>query len=122
MKKSFDVIVGHLVQMSQSFLKKENVQFAMLMLFVMCLVVLPDSANAANPLEVMKGIFRDQAEENVFPVLIIWTLIIAVLISFGTKSWYPFIFGIIACVIIAISPEIAPNFNSTNITPATGGW
>lgn len=103
------------------FSNKENHQVALLMFAIAFLFVIPDVAHAANPLGVMKEVFTEQAEANAFPVIIIWILVFGVVTAFFMGKFLPFIIAVFACGVIAIAPEIAPNFNSTNITPS-GGW
>lgn len=103
------------------FKNQENLHVAFLMFAFAFLFLFPDIAQAANPLSVMKDVFTEQAEANAFPVIIIWILIFGVITSFFMGKFYPFILAVFACGVVAIAPEIAPNFNSTNITPS-GGW
>ena len=103
------------------FRNKENLHAAVLMFAIAFLFIAPDVAHAANPLAVMKDVFKEQAEANAFPVIIIWILIFGVVMAFFMGKFYPFVLAVFACGVVAIAPEIAPNFNSTNITPS-GGW
>jgi len=114
-------VLGVRASLVSFFKKKENLHAAVLMFAVAFLLVLPDVAHAANPLTVMKDVFREQAESNAFPVIIIWILVFGVITSFFMGKFYPFVLAVFACGVVAIAPEIAPNFNSTNITPS-GGW
>ena len=77
---------------------------------------------AADPLETLKGIFKKEASDHAFPVIIIWILVGGVVASVLMSRWMPFIFAAIGCVVIAVAPEISSAFNSTNITPASGTW
>ncbi len=81
----------------------------------------PMDVFAADPLETLKGIFKQEASDNAFPIIIVWLLATGVVTSVLMSRWMPFIFSAIGCVIIAVAPEAADAFNSTNITPA-GGW
>lgn len=103
MKNKFDISVNT---------KAFFIMFALALLFVM-----PDCALAANPLEVMKQVYIEQAEANAFPVIILWTLVLGIVISFAMGKFMPFILAIIASVIIAITPDLAPNFTGTNFVP-----
>ena len=102
------------------FSNKENHQVALLMFAIAFLFVIPDVAHAANPLGVMKEVFREQAEANAFPVIIIWILVFGVITAFFMGKFYPFILAVFACGVVAIAPEVAPSFTSTNIAPTTG--
>ena len=82
----------------------------------------PNDLLAANPLETLSGIFKKEASDHAFPVIIIWILAGGIIASALMTRWMPFIFAVIACVFIGISPEVAGAFNSTNITPASGSW
>ena len=108
--------------LKQSLLKRENAKVAIIMLAFVFLFVIPDAASAAggNPLQVMKNVYMEQAKENAFPVIILQILVLGIVISFAMGKFMPFILAIVASVIIAISPELAPNFNPTSITPAAG--
>lgn len=124
MSKVFSLIL-FIANVKRSFVSffsnKENHQVALLMFAIAFLFVIPDVAHAANPLGVMKDVFSEQAEANAFPVIIIWILVFGVVTAFFMGKFLPFIIAVFACGVIAIAPEITPNFNSTNITPS-GGW
>ena len=98
----------------KKFFTKKNVTLFFTFLAIVLLFLLPEMAQAANPLETMKNVYIEQAETNAFPVLIIWTLILGVVISFAMGKFMPFILAVIASVIIAITPDIAPNFTGAN--------
>lgn len=90
---------------------KENTPALLVMLTLALMFIVPDMAIAAgNPLETMKTVYLDQAQTHAFPVIIMWTLILGVVISFTMGKFMPLILAIIASVIIAITPSIAPNF------------
>jgi hypothetical protein len=82
----------------------------------------PNDLLAADPLATLTGIFKKEASAHAFPVMIIWILAGGIIASALMTRWMPFIFAVIACVLIGISPEAATAFNSTNITPASGSW
>lgn len=100
---------------------KENTSALMVMLTLAFVFIVPDTAAiaAGNPLDTMKTVYLAQAEKNAFPVIIMWTLILGIVISFTMGKFMPFILAVIASVIIAITPAIAPNFTGTNfsVTP-----
>lgn len=81
----------------------------------------PIDVFAADPLLTLKGIFKQEASDNAFPIIIVWLLATGIVTSVLMSRWMPFIFAAIGCVVIAVAPEAAEAFNSTNITPA-GGW
>lgn len=104
----------------EAFFSKKMMPTLLVMFGIAVLFVIPDTMMAANPLSVMKEVYIEQAEENAFPVIILWTLVLGIVISFAMGKFMPFILAVIASVIIAVTPELAPNFDSTNITPSSG--
>jgi len=75
---------------------------------------------AADPLESLKSIFKQEASDHAFPVIIMWLLIAGIVASVIMSRWLPFIFAIIGCVVIGVAPEVSDAFTSTNIKPAAG--
>lgn len=96
---------------------KEN-PMAMFMMFAMAMMfVIPDVAVAAgDPIKEMKDIYLAQAEQNAFPAIILWIVVLGVALSFKMNSFMPFILAVIASVVIGVSPELVPNFNYTELT------
>ena len=111
-KKAFAFCTKSIKKEFGGLFSKENTQALMVMLVLAFVFVLPDVAMAAgtSPLETMKTVYLDQAQTHAFPVIIMWTLILGVVISFTMGKFMPLILAIIASVIIAITPNIAPNF------------
>lgn len=75
---------------------------------------------AANPLESLKSVFKQEAADNALPVIIMWIFIAGVVASVIMSRWMPVIFAIIGCVAIGVSPDLVDSFNATNIKPASG--
>ena len=109
------VAAQNMIQIAeQKFFTRKNVALFFVFLAIAVLFLLPDMAHAANPLETMKTVYLTQAKDNAFPVLIMWTLILGIVISFAMGKFMPFILAVIASVVIAIAPDIAPNFTGSN--------
>ena len=114
-----------LIYRSISSSSNENVvlNFALFISFLAFVYLfVPNDLLAADPLATLTGIFKKEASDHAFPVIIIWILAGGIIASALMTRWMPFIFAVIACVFIGISPEVAGAFNSTNITPASGSW
>ena len=103
------------------FSKRNTVQFFMMfaIIAVGTMLLMPDAAMAADPLATMKTVYINQAESNAFPVIILWTLVLGVVISFAMGKFMPFILAVIASVIIALTPAIAPNFTASDFNVTT---
>lgn len=106
------------IKAEKSFFTKKMAT-ALVAVVALALFLFPDSAIAAtitatNPLEVMKQVYTEQAQTTAFPMIILWTLVLGIVISFAMGKFMPFILAVIASVIIAITPNIAGNFTGTN--------
>lgn len=120
-KKTLTFCTKSIKEEFRDLFSKENKSALMVMLTLAFVFIFPDTAAiaATSPLETMKTVYLAQAETNAFPVIIMWTLILGIVISFTMGKFMPFILAVIASVIIAITPAIAPNFTGTNfsVTP-----
>lgn len=85
---------------------------------LLSLVFIGTSAMAANPLESMKTAFNQQAESNVIPVLIFWTMILGAIVAFVMKQWMPVVMAVVVSVIMGMSPSLSGAFVSTDFTQA----
>jgi len=100
---------------------KQILDVTILVFGIVALVLFaPIDLVAADPLESLKTIFKQEATDHAFPVIIIWVLIGGVVASVLMSRWLPFIFAVIGCVVIGVTPEVADTFNGTNIQPSTG--
>ena len=120
-KKTLTFCTKRIKEEFRDLFSKENKSALMVMLTLAFVFIFPDTAAiaATSPLETMKTVYLAQAETNAFPVIIMWTLILGIVISFTMGKFMPFILAVIASVIIAITPAIAPNFTGRNfsVTP-----
>ncbi|WP_457749119.1 hypothetical protein [Sulfurimonas sp.] len=101
----------------EEFFTKEMKAAFFMMFAIGVFFLVPDTVMAANPLETMKNVYITQAQDNAFPVIILWTLVLGIVISFAMGKFMPFILAVIASVVIAITPDVAPNFTNANLNP-----
>ena len=94
---------------------KENPFVMFIMLALAITFIIPDSLMAGGAIETMKTIYVNQAQNNAFPAVILWIIVLGVALSFKMNSFMPFILAVIASAVIGVSPDIVGQFNFSDL-------
>lgn len=89
--------------------------FARLLFVVIAMAV--NLFAGTDPLGVLEATFTSEAENSIFPMVIIGILAFTAIASALSKSFWPIIFGVVASLVIGLSPELIDDF--TGYVPPT---
>lgn len=78
-------------------------------------------AVVVSPLELMKNVGIDQAQENLIPTAIVWILIFTGIMSAIMGKMMPFVLGCIGSLVMAVSPDVATAFNNFDFKTLSDG-
>lgn len=78
-------------------------------------------ADVVSPLELVKNVGIDQAQENLIPTAIVWILIFTGTMSAMMGKMMPFILGCVGSVIMAVAPDVATAFNHFDFKTLSDG-